>query len=400
MKGFFSLTTVQKAPQALVPKCGTCGLYKGCNSPKMEWSGEGRMGVLIVGEAPGEREDQKGTQFVGKTGHHLARALRNIGIDMRGDCWLTNALICHPPGNKIADDRMVDWCRPNLTKTIRELNPKVIIPLGGAAIRSLIGPLWKEDIGKVQRWIGWQIPSHDPNAWICPNWHPSFLVRIKHEVADRNFERDLAKAFALTKRPWKEAPDFESRVIVEMDPKKAAEHIMLFTECSKGPIAFDYETNCLRPWSGDAEIVCCSISDGRKSVSFPWMGPAIRAMQSFIRSPVPKSGWNIKFEESATRAAFGHGVRNWHSDGMLKTHWKDNRPGITSLKFQGYVKLGVGDYDSKIKPFLRAEGANRINRIKEVPILDLLKYCGMDSLLEAILTRINTKEEYHVGIVP
>ena len=406
-RGFFSLQTIQKAPAALIPKCGSCGLYKRCKSPKMPYSGKGKMGVLIVAEAPGRAEDEEGIQLCGKLGRLLERMLRDIDVDMRTDCWLTNALICRPPDNKIQDDRMIDWCRPNLTNTIRELNPRIIIPLGGTAIRSLIGPLWKEDVGPVERWLGWRIPNQNPNTWICPSsiepgdWNSVYKYKKPNsETLDfihRCIKQNLIEAFALKKRPWKKPPNFEERVIVELDPKKAAEHIMLFTECSRGPLAFDYENNCLRPYIDQAQIVCCSISDGHKSVAFPGMGPAVRAMQSFLKSPVRKSGWNIKHEESWTRREFGHGVRGWDADGMLKTHWMDNRAGITSLKFQAYVKLGVGDYDSHIKPFLKAAGANQLNRIKEIPIKDLCRYCGYDSLYEAILTRIHKKEESYAS---
>ena len=79
MQGFFNLT--KKKPiktksttsrtkgvkEALEP-CEACGLYKGCLSPKMKYSGKGNLEVLIIAEAPGEKEDQKGTQLIGQAG--------------------------------------------------------------------------------------------------------------------------------------------------------------------------------------------------------------------------------------------------------------------------------------------------------------------------------------------
>src|ERR1700722_2808000 len=53
-EGFFSLSTISsKAPPPLLPRCGACGLWKSCKSPKMKWSGKGKKKILLVGEAPG-----------------------------------------------------------------------------------------------------------------------------------------------------------------------------------------------------------------------------------------------------------------------------------------------------------------------------------------------------------
>lgn len=154
--GFFpaSMLLETKAPTSLVPKCGACGLYKTCNTPKMEPSGAGRKRILILAEAPGETEDAKGIQLCGKSGTYLSDTLKGLGVSMRKDCWLTNAIICRPPDNETPDDKKIEWCRPNLTKTIKELQPDIIIPLGGVAVKSLIGSIWKEDVGPISRWVG------------------------------------------------------------------------------------------------------------------------------------------------------------------------------------------------------------------------------------------------------
>src|ERR1022692_2317444 len=99
--GFFNKTgvTSSKKPLALVPQCGSCGLYQTCLSPKMPVSGGGRRGILVVGESPGETEDRENTQFVGKTGNYLRSVLRDLDVNLDEDCWKTNSLICRPPGN-------------------------------------------------------------------------------------------------------------------------------------------------------------------------------------------------------------------------------------------------------------------------------------------------------------
>jgi len=58
-KGFFSANELQSKKTPSTQGCGLCKLNKTCNSPKMEWTGDGEKKVLIVDEVPGEKEDKK-----------------------------------------------------------------------------------------------------------------------------------------------------------------------------------------------------------------------------------------------------------------------------------------------------------------------------------------------------
>jgi uracil-DNA glycosylase len=94
--GFFSAAQWDSVnlPPSKLPKCGACALYKTCNSPKMEPTGDGRKRILIIGEAPGRTEDDEGRQFCGESGRLLEEKLSMFGINMRKDCWLENAIRC------------------------------------------------------------------------------------------------------------------------------------------------------------------------------------------------------------------------------------------------------------------------------------------------------------------
>ena len=43
--------------------CRICNLYKGCKNPFMRYTGEGELKILIIGEAPGEDEDEENTNY-------------------------------------------------------------------------------------------------------------------------------------------------------------------------------------------------------------------------------------------------------------------------------------------------------------------------------------------------
>src|ERR1051325_10250425 len=178
--GFFHGSQLHsRAPASLVPKCGACALFKACHSPKMKPSGEGRLGILIVGEAPGSTEDEQGEPFIGPAGKRLARTMRAVGLDLKRDCWITNSVICHPPKDATPTNDQIDWCYPNLANTIKALNPTVIVPLGAIAVKALIGNIWREDPGSISKWAGWRIPCTKPNVWICPTFHPSYCLHGK-----------------------------------------------------------------------------------------------------------------------------------------------------------------------------------------------------------------------------
>lgn len=387
-QGFFKPTEIQTPETAIskIPKCGVCKLYKHCKSPKMKPTGEGKRKILIVAEAPGATEDEKGVQLIGQSGKYLEDTLRKCGIEMRKDCWLTNAIICRPAENRTPDDKEIDYCRPNLFNTIEELKPEIIIPLGGTAVKSLIGGLWKDKVDAISRWVGWRIPVQKINTWVCPTYHPAFLLRGKDPVTEMYFTQHLKDAVSLPSRPWRNGPpDWKSRIKVLFDPLQAAGSIR---ELSKhNPmIAFDYETNCLKPDNSTAKIISCSVHfDIGKgiTIAFPWRDPVIDEVSHLLMNPkIKKIGSNIKFEERWTRAVLGHGVKGWHWDTMLAAHVLDNRTGITGLKFQAFVQLGQDSYDDHIKPFLYSGGSYKLNKINQLDMQEVLVYNGLDSLLE------------------
>jgi uracil-DNA glycosylase family 4 len=395
VKGFFSpgLWAGENPLHLLTPRCGECQLYKHCQHGKMPPTGKGRQKILIVGEAPGENEDRQNKQFVGETGQLLSGVLAELGVDMRRDCKLHNALACRPRNNRKPRKKEVRWCRPNLANLVNEFQPTLIIPLGEVAVRSVLMDVWKDDTGSVGRWVGLQIPLQKWNAWVCPSYHPSYVSREKKKPVVRlMFRRYLKRALELTEKPWTKTPDFASTVQVIYDDVEAAEAIARVTDEALDT-AFDYETNMLKPDSDKARIVCASLSNGKDTIAFPWHGKAIKAMKNFVRSGLQKVGAGIKFEERWTRRFLGSPVNNWTWDTLLGAHVLDFRKGVTSVKFQALALLGQASYNDHIAPYLRAKGkgGNTPNRIDEVRLEDLLQYCALDSLLELKISQLQRK---------
>jgi len=385
-KAFFNLSTVKsKRPLSTIAHCGACGLSRHCKTPKMQPTGKGRKKILIVAEAPGKEEDRKGIQLIGKSGQFLWETLEQLNIKLDRDCWKTNAIICHPKDNKTPDARQIKACRPNLIKTINRLKPNVIITLGGIATQSLLSYAWKddEDFGGIKKWAGFCIPCQKLNTWIIPTYHPAYLLRMNSDILENLLYKHLKMGVRKSKsKPFKTVPDYKKKIDIILRPSRAAKAIQLLGKKAKC-IAFDYEANCLKPEYDKSELVSCSICfDGKHTIAFPFEGEAIEATSDLLKRPVKKIATNIKFEDRWTMNKLGHRVKNWYWDTMIAAHVIDNRAGITGLKFQSFVTLGAGDYDSHISPFLKSKGTSKLNRIREINIEELLLYNGMDSLLE------------------
>lgn len=387
--GFFQGVSLpaSKAPPIRVAQCGICKLYQSCHTPKMPVFGKGRRQILVVGEAPGKNEDEQGRPFVGESGSILTRTLVTIDpeFELDFDTWRTNALICRPPKNRKPTDKEIDYCRPNLTRTIQELRPRAILLLGDSAVRSVIGHIWKESPGAISRWVGYAIPYQRWNCWILPAYHPAYLARDAKNVGLRLwFQRHLQNVLEIDNRPQDVMTDLSKQPIQRLYDRDEIEQAIAKIIRWGKPVAFDYETNMVKPDSSAAEIVSCSICVGGKhTIAFPWIYELHDTLRDFVQSDLPKYGANIKFEDRWTRAVLKTPVRNWQWDTMQAAHVLDNRPGINSVKFQSFIRFGVDLYNAQIEPYLEADGGcNRPNRIHEIPIDDLLKYNGLDSLYE------------------
>jgi uracil-DNA glycosylase family 4 len=117
--------------------CQKCGLWKMCESPRMEGEGSESPTWLFVAEAPGETEDIKGIPLCGDSGYELRKAIEEIGIPIE-KCRFTNVVRCRPPQNNLkAYPKAVDYCRAHILREIHSLKPKVVVLFGNTAAKSI-----------------------------------------------------------------------------------------------------------------------------------------------------------------------------------------------------------------------------------------------------------------------
>ena len=336
-----------------------CKLYQGCLTQKMLPSGKGEKRILIVAEAPGEKEDEKGIQLVGRAGRFLSDCLRDRGYDLERDCWKTNAVCCRPPNNRKPSDLEISACRPYLYSAIRQFSPHVIMLMGGTAVTSFLGHRWDGKVDGINKWRGWCIPDQDVQAWVCPMWHPSYVLRMEDPVVDLIFEKDLSRALKCLNLDPVDKVDYKAHVEI-LTGHEDILHVLKNLENMGSPFAFDYETTGLRPEGSLHRVVTTSVAN--TELAWAWEVPVEdkeydTAWKSFLTSHAMKVAANLKFEESWSRVKYGTRVVNWVWDTMLSAHEMDNRPKVTGLKFQVYVNFGVIDYSSTVKGLLKSDAS-------------------------------------------
>lgn len=97
--------------QSEVEKCVLCGLRQNC-SRVVFGEGSPEAKIMIIGEGPGEAEDQQGRPFVGRAGQLLDRVLSACGYERFRHVYIANIVKCRPPQNRIPTPEERCQCRP------------------------------------------------------------------------------------------------------------------------------------------------------------------------------------------------------------------------------------------------------------------------------------------------
>ena len=97
---------------------------------------------MIVGEGPGQKEDEDGKPFVGDAGILLNKMLKSINID-RKNVYITNVVNYRPPNNRKPETSEITKYSNFLRKHISIIDPKILILMGSTAMESLFGPKTK-----------------------------------------------------------------------------------------------------------------------------------------------------------------------------------------------------------------------------------------------------------------
>jgi DNA polymerase len=153
---------------------------------------------MIVGEGPGQKEDELGKPFVGDAGNLLNKMLEAIKIE-RKKIYITNVVNYRPPNNRKPEQSEINRYSKYLKKHISIIDPKILILMGGTAMEAMLGSnkriskergQWKEVIIKQKSYK------------TIVTFHPAYLLRkpdqkkfswkdlkiIRKEIDEQNIE--------------------------------------------------------------------------------------------------------------------------------------------------------------------------------------------------------------------
>lgn len=138
--------------------------------------------VVLVGEAPGATEDERGLPFVGRAGELLNRMLEEQAGIRREDIFIANVLKCRPPGNRDPRPEEVEVCSPYLREQIRSIWPDVIMTMGNPATRFIL----RTEAG-ITRMRGKVFKTG--HFAVLPTFHPAAVLRDpqKMEALEHDF---------------------------------------------------------------------------------------------------------------------------------------------------------------------------------------------------------------------
>ncbi|GFG65339.1 uracil-DNA glycosylase [Mycobacterium kubicae] len=200
-----SLSSLENAASG----CQGCHLYQDATQTVFG-HGKGDAPIMLVGEQPGDHEDQQGLPFVGPAGRLLAQALEDAQIDP-ALTYQTNA-VKHFKFKRVGKRRIhqkpgrieVVACQPWLIAEIEAVQPQVIVCLGATAAQSLLGNAFRVTAHRGERLelpdaLHVDVPSQPV---VTATVHPSSLLRDRSDDREKNYQLfvdDLRSAGAALK---------------------------------------------------------------------------------------------------------------------------------------------------------------------------------------------------------
>lgn len=151
--------------------CTRCDLSK-TRTHAVFADGDPSASIMLIGEAPGQQEDESGVPFVGKAGQLLTQLLASVGITRPNDIYICNTVKCRPPKNRKPEPEEMSACFPYLEGQIHWVKPKIILLAGATAVQDIL----KTKVG-ISKLRGQWFDTPFAGAKAMPIFHPSYLLR-------------------------------------------------------------------------------------------------------------------------------------------------------------------------------------------------------------------------------
>jgi DNA polymerase len=179
--------------------CTRCGLHSGRHQAVF---GDGQIETpdwMVIGEAPGEQDDQVGRPFQGPAGHLMQRVFEASGLIPKAKFYYANVVKCRPRGGRVPRKEEIEACLPFLHAQIDQIRPRAILVLGWLAAQALL-----QEKGNIEQ-LRERVHTYSASYGQIPvvvTYHPAaLLLRGRHKAQvwrDMQLARKLTEAQAQT----------------------------------------------------------------------------------------------------------------------------------------------------------------------------------------------------------
>jgi len=369
--------------------CINCDLLT-CGGPvDGEFTNEGEVDILFVGEALGFNEVIEKQPFIGEAGQLLRRTLKGMGYTSYG---ISNVARCKPPGNDFPGlESIGEHCQKALQADLDRC-AKIVVPLGATALQAITG--MDVGISKIQG----RLFSSNGHV-ILPMYHPSFLNRRGQYWRDWEFCHTKLDKFLKGKTDYI-AP--ESRIVTQVGADELPGCLRELQKPEYPILNCDIETSAgYAPWAG-AHIISMSIAWSKThSIAFDWndvTGESRKLLEDLFADLSKIWEWYNGQYDSQFLFAEAFQAR-LDSDVMVRAHLVDERGsseesakgGIYhSLKRDSAFHLDADNWEADVKIY--APGKD--DDYSVIPREKLLEYNGLDTIHGRHLSQV--LEEYMI----
>lgn len=331
------------------PNCTLCPLHESAQHVCLMGTGPKKAKIMVLGEAPGYREDEEHMAFVGTSGQLLRDELRRAGI-LPEHLYISNVTKCRPPDNRTPSRTEARLCADTyLVQELEAVDPDFVLLLGNSPLQALTR---RSGITKHRGTTFGESPT------MFATFHPAYVLRQPQHTAI--FRSDLARFARLVKGQETSITKTKIKIV-----KSVSGLQKLIDRLDGAPvISYDLETwqeKSLKKygsmeWDPKSVIVTCSFSTepGEATVvplwhvSEPWRHPdkVLRALKASLEQQGTKYVAHNGKYDCRWLSRFGIYVPQ-SFDTMLAAHLLDENR-LKGLKPLSQVLLGADAYDAGV----------------------------------------------------
>ncbi len=335
--------------------------------------------IMFVGESPGEQEVQEGRAFSpnGRSGQLLHQILRDLGVNPQ-DCYFDNICMCPSKGKPSA--ARVDACYDGLIDTIAAVRPRIIVPMGNVAAKTL--GQYERGISTVRSEYRELNIGGGVKVGVLPTYHPAAILRSPDLF--RDLVNDLERAIRIGSGAMKavESPPYDQYTYVHN--RRELEEAWPLLESAK-LLSVDLETSSRDIFDGRILIIGLGYARGR-AVTIDWKvfedsekwNRKLKDLLETKRCAFQTAGYDIAWlwvRDIRPRLVFDTEVAHWLLDERDRGHGLENMAiqyyNAPAYKSQFRRRNGLGAYIADEEQF----GI----KFTAIPQDDMMRYNGADA---------------------